>query len=68
MVEFTKMNGAGNDFVLIDNREQKVKLSRDQVRRLCHRQRGIGAKRRFPSPRCASGTRRFKVLSGAEML
>ena len=43
MVEFTKMNGAGNDFVLIDNREQKLKLSPDQVRRLCHRQRGIGA-------------------------
>src|SRR5258706_16166039 len=43
MVEFTKMNGAGNDFVLIDNREQKIKLSSEQVVRLCHRQRGIGA-------------------------
>ena len=43
MVEFTKMNGAGNDFVLIDNREQKLKLTRDQVKRLCHRQRGVGA-------------------------
>src|SRR6267143_6947970 len=42
-VEFTKMNGAGNDFVLIDNRDQKLKLSREQVVRLCHRQRGIGA-------------------------
>ena len=37
------MNGAGNDFVLIDNRERKVKLSRDQIVRICHRQRGIGA-------------------------
>src|SRR3989441_3355448 len=43
MVEFTKMNGAGNDFVLIDNREQKLKLTRDQVKRLCHHQRGVGA-------------------------
>ncbi len=43
IVEFTKMNGAGNDFVLIDNREQKLKLTRDQIVRLCHRQRGIGA-------------------------
>src|SRR5213593_2609977 len=43
IVEFTKMNGAGNDFVLIDNREQKIKLTREQVARLCHRQRGIGA-------------------------
>jgi diaminopimelate epimerase len=43
IVEFTKMNGAGNDFVLIDNRERKVKLTRDQIVRLCHRQRGVGA-------------------------
>jgi diaminopimelate epimerase len=42
-VEFTKMNGAGNDFVLIDNRERKLKLTREQVVRLCHRQRGVGA-------------------------
>ncbi len=37
------MNGAGNDFVLLDNRERKIQLSRDQIVRLCHRQRGIGA-------------------------
>src|SRR3954470_6110339 len=42
-VDFTKMNGAGNDFVLIDNRERKIKLTRDQIVRLCHRQRGVGA-------------------------
>ena len=40
---FTKMNGAGNDFVLIDNRARTVKLSRDQVLRLCDRHRGVGA-------------------------
>ncbi|MCI0747693.1 MAG: diaminopimelate epimerase [Verrucomicrobia subdivision 3 bacterium] len=43
IVEFTKMNGAGNDFVLIDNRHGAIHLTRDQVVRLCHRQRGIGA-------------------------
>jgi diaminopimelate epimerase len=43
LVEFTKMNGAGNDFVLIDDREEKLRLSTEQVVRLCHRQRGIGA-------------------------
>lgn len=37
------MNGAGNDFVLIDNRARKIKLSRDQVIRLCDRHRGAGA-------------------------
>src|ERR1044072_680236 len=55
MVEFTKMNGAGNDFILIDNRDQKLKLSRDQVKRLCHRQRGIGADGLFLLIPCASG-------------
>jgi len=43
VLEFTKMNGAGNDFVLIDNRDGKVRLSREQVVKLCHRQRGVGA-------------------------
>jgi diaminopimelate epimerase len=41
--EFTKMNGAGNDFILMDNRRQAIRLNRDQVVRFCHRQRGIGA-------------------------
>ena len=40
---FTKMNGAGNDFILIDNRERTIQLNPDQVQRLCDRQRGIGA-------------------------
>jgi len=43
MLEFTKMNGAGNDFVLIDNRSGGVKLSREQITRLCDRHRGVGA-------------------------
>jgi diaminopimelate epimerase len=42
-VDFTKMNGAGNDFVLIDNRERKIKLSRDQIVRVCDRHHGVGA-------------------------
>lgn len=37
------MNGAGNDFVLIDNRARTIQLSREQIVRLCHRQRGVGA-------------------------
>lgn len=37
------MNGAGNDFVLLDNRAQKIKVSRADVVRLCDRHRGVGA-------------------------
>ena len=43
VVEFTKMNGAGNDFVLIDNRTQSLRLTRPQIAALCDRHRGIGA-------------------------
>jgi diaminopimelate epimerase len=40
---FTKMSGAGNDFILADNREGSIRLSPDQVRHLCDRHFGIGA-------------------------
>jgi len=43
MLNFTKMNGAGNDFVLIDNRTASLPLSREEIARLCDRHRGIGA-------------------------
>jgi len=42
-LEFTKMNGAGNDFILLDNRAGKLRLNREQIIRLCDRHRGIGA-------------------------
>ena len=37
------MNGAGNDFVIVDNRDAHVSLAPEQIAQLCHRQRGIGA-------------------------
>lgn len=43
MLRFTKMNGAGNDFILIDNRAGDIRLDRGQIARLCDRHRGIGA-------------------------
>lgn len=43
MLRFTKMNGAGNDFVLLDNRAGNLQLSRKQIARLCDRHRGVGA-------------------------
>jgi diaminopimelate epimerase len=43
MVRFAKMNGAGNDFVVIDNRDELLKLSARQIIRLCDRHRGVGA-------------------------
>ena len=43
ILEFTKMNGAGNDFILLDNRSGNIRLNREQIVRLCDRHRGVGA-------------------------
>ena len=43
MLQFTKMNGAGNDFVMLDNRAGKLRLGPEQIARICDRHRGIGA-------------------------
>jgi diaminopimelate epimerase len=42
-LSFTKMNGAGNDFVMLDNRDASLALTHEQIARLCDRHRGIGA-------------------------
>lgn len=39
---FSKMQGAGNDFVVIDAIHQTVQLSPEQIQTLAHRQFGIG--------------------------
>ena len=49
------MNGAGNDFVLMDNRDGAIRLDRDQIVRLCHRQRGVGADGLMLLVPCVSG-------------
>src|ERR1700730_12295861 len=43
MLRFTKMNGAGNDFVMLDNRAGDIQLSAEQVVHICDRHRGVGA-------------------------
>jgi diaminopimelate epimerase len=43
MLRFSKMNGAGNDFVMIDNRVGDLRLAPDQIARICDRHRGVGA-------------------------
>jgi diaminopimelate epimerase len=53
--DFVKMNGAGNDFVLYDNRSRSVKLTTDQIIRLCDRHRGVGADGVIGLIACESG-------------
>jgi diaminopimelate epimerase len=40
---FVKMSGAGNDFVVVDNRALNHALTHEQIARLCDRHFGIGA-------------------------
>jgi diaminopimelate epimerase len=40
---FVKMSGAGNDFVVIDNRALNRTLTTEQIARLCDRHFGVGA-------------------------
>jgi diaminopimelate epimerase len=42
-LRFTKMQGAGNDFVVLDATRQPIELSADQYRRLGDRRFGVGA-------------------------
>jgi diaminopimelate epimerase len=55
LLEFTKMNGAGNDFVLFDNRQGSVELTTEIVTRLCDRHAGIGADGVIGLVPCRSG-------------
>jgi diaminopimelate epimerase len=42
-IPFSKYQGTGNDFILIDNRSATIKLNKNIVSSLCHRRFGIGA-------------------------
>jgi len=41
-IEFTKMHGLGNDFMVIDLVTQRMHLTPDLIRRLADRQFGVG--------------------------
>ena len=41
-IPFTKMDGLGNDFVIIDNRDGNVRLTADQIVALGNRKMGVG--------------------------
>lgn len=42
MIQFTKMHGLGNDFMVVDAITQNVFFSPEQIRRLAHRHLGVG--------------------------
>ncbi len=42
-MHFFKYQGAGNDFILLDNRIGEIRLTAPQIQKLCDRRLGIGA-------------------------
>lgn len=42
-LEFTKMHGAGNDFVMLENLDGALELTTEQIAALCHRRFGVGS-------------------------
>ena len=42
-LKFYKFDGAGNDFVVIDNRDGRFQATEEEVARICHRRFGVGA-------------------------
>ena len=42
-IQFSKYQGTGNDFVIIDNRDGSIALSSAQIAFLCDRKFGVGS-------------------------
>lgn len=68
-LKFTKMHGAGNDFVVIDAIHQQLELTAEQCRRLADRRFGVGADQilvveKPPSPEVDFGYRIYNADGG----
>lgn len=42
-MEFVKMHGLGNDFIVVEDLEERITLSESEIQRLCHRNFGVGS-------------------------
>ncbi len=59
-LRFTKMQGQGNDFVVIDGVRQSVELSAEAVRRIADRHFGIGCDQLLLVEKAAAGENDFR--------
>ena len=71
-LKFTKMQGAGNDFVVLDGTRAGIELSSAQIQRLGDRRFGVGADQilmveKSPAPDIDFGYRIFNAGSGDEV-
>lgn len=65
LLAFTKMQGIGNDFVIIDAINQAVSLSPEQARKLADRRYGVGCDQILlvEKPRSADVEFRYRILN-----
>jgi len=59
LYEFAKLHGCGNDFVMIDDLDDRISLTDEQVAHICDRHFGVGADgvilvKPSPRPECAA--------------
>ena len=64
---FTKMQGAGNDFVVLDGTRAPIELSAEQIRRLGDRRFGVGADQILAVERSSTPgvDFRYRIFNGA---
>ena len=62
---FTKMQGAGNDFVVLDCTREPFALSQEQIKRLAHRQFGISCDQILvvERPQAADADFRYRIFN-----
>lgn len=64
-LKFTKMHGAGNDFVVFDGVRQRVELTPEQIRRIADRHLGVGCDQLLivEAPRSAGADFRYRIFN-----
>ena len=64
-LRFTKMQGAGNDFVMLNGIAQRVELTPEQVRRMADRRFGVGADQILlvEAPRSDDADFRYRIFN-----
>ncbi|MEC7596376.1 MAG: diaminopimelate epimerase [Pseudomonadota bacterium] len=62
MINFTKMHGLGNDFVVINNMDGDISLSTEEIRKLANRRFGIGFDQLLMVERATSNEADFRYV------